>query len=199
MYLPKLNFIFKLNMAFCIWFSIADCNSNLNLQNSENKSITYLEETKKTEDDVKIPKGNEIELKVEIAGSRKVRITIYNKSSDNTFLPYLSGGKDKYVWYAIFRIERKNKLTGEFEPYGEGHLGTGLQPLGAGDLYRDIIVLVKKGTYRFGISYLIDEKLVEQLNNLGKLDMEQKIIEEKKLDVKAAPATKTIFSEPVEL
>lgn len=191
----KLNFVFRLKIVFGLCLLVMNCNSNLSLQNVEEKNepIPQLKADKKTRIDVKVPKGDEVSLKVEVIGRRKVRLTVSNISSKTVFLPYFAGGKNKYAYYAIYQIERKDDLTGEFKTFEMGHLGTGLHPLKPSDFYRDIYIDPERGTYRISVTYLIDEKVVEQINNLARLDKEQRLIEEK------GNISKTITSEPFEL
>lgn len=193
--------------------SIISCDS-LFLKKPEEKveSPPHLNTEQKTDSDVKIPTGNEVGLKVEVLGRRKVRLTVSNNSSETVFLPFWAGGKDKYAVYAIYIIEKKDELTGEFKALEGGHLGTGIHPLEPGDFYRDMYIDPEKGIYRIIVYYSIDRKLAEETNkrssdrqlaketnNRSILNEEQRMKDEKEFSQKCDLARGTVISETFEL
>jgi hypothetical protein len=177
---------------------IVGCKSS-NLQNVKDKVelTSNAELNKKTDFDVKIPTGNEVGLKVKVLSRRKVKLTVSNNSSETVFLSYLPRSDNKYETFAVYQVERKDELTGEFKALPYGHSGPGTHPLEPGDFYRTTYFAQRKGIYRINITYSIDRKFEEEIINRSKSGWEPEMIDDeefnKKYDLSIGKVTSEVF------
>lgn len=172
---------------------------NLDFIKTKNESATLNGVENTSNIDVEKQINDLVKIEVKKIGYRQVEIIVRNLTSKKVFLPYLKGGEDKYAHYAIFQIQKNEVTSDEFKPIGFGHLGTGLRPLEGRDFYKYVITVVEKGTYRFCVSYFVDEQLVGRINEYHNLEGEKRKIESEELIQKSKVASKTVISDVIDL
>lgn len=173
------------------------CNFDFIKTKNESVALNGVENTPNI--DVEKQINDLVKIEVKKIGDQQVEIIVRNLTSKKIFLPYFKGGEDKYAHYAIFQIQKKEETSDEFKSIGFGHLGTGLKPLEGGDFYKYVINVIEKGTYRFCVSYLVDEQLVRRISEYHNLEGEKRKIESEELIQKSKVESKTVISDVIEL
>lgn len=144
----------------------------------------------------KAPKGDELQINVEIVEPDNMKVTVTNISDRDVFMLYMPGINSKTAIFTYLGMHKLNKESGEFEIAERSTFGSDLYKLPVGDFFEYYYYRDKDETYRFTPWYLIDEKLAEQFRNALRAEGDEKYIENiKEVGLNVDKCNKKITSE----
>jgi hypothetical protein len=115
------------------------------------------------ENEIKIPKGNEIKIETQKKSANGYLVKVTNVSERKVFCHYqvsLHGDRASMDYSS----EKKNPNSKEFEPYNNGRDSLeSLKAIESGQSVQFSYAASEKGEYRLNITYLIDENIAEVL------------------------------------
>lgn len=146
------------------------------------------------------PRGDEIELTVRVLEPKKAVLTIRNVSAKAIYLPYMEAERNGFAYFINYELQKKDEKTGEWAALPPPDLGSGFQPLEAGEIIKGRLVGPENGTFRLELVYMIDSRVFEKMNEIAKIrNVKERLDHYDKISEATNLAQMKITSDPFKL
>jgi hypothetical protein len=121
----------------------------------------------------KRPSGDEIRVSLDRIGPKSGKVRVENVSTEEVYLTYVPNADGMEAEFALLGLEKRNPVTGEFEPSEGTHFLPISKGLAPGSSFYYEFSVDSHGEYRVNIRYLIDKEWNERKTAMPLLDRDQ--------------------------